>query len=388
MSEGPITEPTDAGVPLDALTAYLRATGWTLVDQDGRTALWTRPDHDDIRVVTPVRVTLDYADRVSDAAAALSQVEQRGVLDVLADIASGAGADTLLIRLTPRAPTGEAPLPFAHEALGALRQFVVGSASGVESSALVLPPRPATRAIAYADKVTMSTSPGSFVVRLVMPLVDAFDGPSAEAPDVLIDLPSIPFGRRVTMRMRKATERALQLADAVNAGDEHLEAFGRQVRGAPNATELAALAALGVEGDERDRVRLHFGLSPLARPAKNEPPRAFTITPAQQRALADAADHLRVKQPRPDVTFVGKVIRLAREEHQGPGFVWVGAVLDDTGKERHIQLELTNEDYMEAIRAHWEGLFVRARGDINRRGNWSVLTPVRTFEILGSLLDE
>ena len=108
-------------VSLPALTAYLRGSGWSLRDEDGRTSLWRRLDakseRGDVRVVLPAREDFaDYEERLTEALRALSFVEQRAPKEVLDDIAYGA-ADNVSVRLTPNAPSGEAPLGLAQVAI-------------------------------------------------------------------------------------------------------------------------------------------------------------------------------------------------------------------------------------------------------------------------------
>ncbi|MFG2091449.1 MULTISPECIES: hypothetical protein [unclassified Spirillospora] len=101
---------------LAALTGYLLASGWTSEDDDGRTSLWRlrrTEAHESIRIVLPVtRDVIDYVERVSDALDTLSFVEQRLPREIADDMLFG-GADNVAVRLTPDAPTGEAPLTLA-----------------------------------------------------------------------------------------------------------------------------------------------------------------------------------------------------------------------------------------------------------------------------------
>jgi hypothetical protein len=86
--------------------------------------------------------------------------------------------------------------------------------------------------------------------------------------------------------MLNSAQAAQNLADQVSAGDRPLRAFGEDpVRPAANATELAALKALG--GQDYDLYQLRFTQSPLVgRPVD---PVVLRITPGQQRILGEAA---------------------------------------------------------------------------------------------------
>lgn len=255
-----------ARVHLGGLRTYLQNCGWTLVDDDGHSSLWRPPPgrSEDLRVVLPATESVvDYADRVLEALRTLSFAERRAPEDVLSDIQYGS-ADTIAIRLTSDAPPGQTSLAIAHSAIVALRNFVVGSAAALDVEKLVLPSRRPLRAEAYADQTRLSTAGGSFVINLSLPLSDDSTLASMESDTVqepLIDVPSQPYGRRVGLRMLAAAERGVSVARRVGAGDLPIRSFGALEPNAPNATELAALAALG--GPERVRYRLRFMPSPL-----------------------------------------------------------------------------------------------------------------------------
>lgn len=197
----------------------------------------------------------------------------------------------------------------------------------------------------------------------------------------MFDIAEPPFGRRVTDRMASAARSAQSLADAVNAGDQPLRAFGLPGPEAANATELEALSGLG--GPERGSYRLRFAQSPLA--ARSRDALVLQVTPGQQRIMAEAAVYLRTQQPRDDVTVEGTVVRLSRDRHYGPGVVVVEGVADDSGAVRRFYLELAETNYTEAFLAHGQGLRVLARGNLDTRGSYKWLRPVRSFAVLPEL---
>jgi len=197
--------------------------------------------------------------------------------------------------------------------VSALHSFVVGSAAAIESNKLILPSHRPSWAESYADKVMLSTQPGSFILNLALPLVAdigneaSTDGSSNE--QLVFQLPPQPFGRRVSTRMLKSAQAAQKLADEVSAGDRPLRAFGDDpARPASNATELAALRALG--GPEYDLYQLRFTQSPLA--GQPSDPVVLRVTPGQQRILGEAADFLRTRQPRTGVSALSVLLSSVR----------------------------------------------------------------------------
>jgi hypothetical protein len=182
--------------------------------------------------------------------------------------------------------------------------------------------------------------------------------------------------------MLKSAQAAQKLADQVSAGDRPLRAFGEDPgRPAANATELAALKALG--GPDYDLYQLRFTQSPLIGQATE--PVVLRITPGQQRILGEAADFLRTRQPRAGVTVQGLVVRLHRSGAFGPGQVVIEGIDDDSGATRRYRLELTEEDYHDAVRAHRNGLQVSVTGDREERGTHLHLRRLTSFSVIPGL---
>jgi hypothetical protein len=376
---------------LQSLRDYLGGAGWQHIDDDQRTSLW-RLDDTDVDLVLPlIQSVTDYQDLVEAVLRALSHVERRLPAEIISDMTFG-GADTLAVRLTPEAPPGEAPLELACAAVEGLRSLVVASASALMTDSLVLPQRRPARAEAYARQARISTQSGSFILSLALPLHDTYGDPATQDEDgeepALIRRsvlpPSSPFGRRVTDRLAKSAVAAAELADLVNAGTKPVSAFGENRPHAPNATALAALAALG--GPDRELYELRIARSPLAG-AHREPTRA-SISPGRQRVFAEASEFLRTKQPRAGVTVYGLVVRLARARSTGPGEVVIHGQDDDSGSSRRFHVELAESDYTRAVEAHKRGLQVNARGDLEVRGTRLSLRRLSSFDVLPSLDDD
>lgn len=375
---------------LTAFAEYLRSAGWTLEDDDGRSTLW-RPESGDVesdmRVVLPSgQEVKDYSERILEALRTVAFIEQRLPREIAADMRYG-GADSVSVRLTPDAPSGEAPLSVAYTALTALRSYVVASAAALDNKDLVLPPRHPQRAESYASQTRISTHSGSFVLSLSLPLQNINDDIQAESrtgQGMLVGFSDPPFGRRVTNRMFSAAERAQWLARAVSEGERPLSSFGQTDDINANATELEALGSLG--GTDQDVYQIRFAQSPLLADAHE--PRRLRITPGQQRILREAADFLRTKQPRSNVTVIGLVVRLFREGKVGQGEVVIQGIDDDTRQVRRVRVELSESDYNLAVRAHGTGLQVAAAGDLDIRGTRRSLRHLSSFSVMSGLEED
>jgi hypothetical protein len=376
---------------LAELRNYLVHAGWSQVDEDLRTTLW-KPKaaelEESLGIVLPIsQESTDYESRILQALQVIAYSEQRAEAEILKDIDTG-GADGLSIRLTPKLPEGQAPLPLAEAALSAARTLIVGAASALEVKALVLPRRRPHRAEAYLGQVRVSTHPGSFVFDFALPLAHAeIEGSQDDVPmaiPVLIEIKGDPYGRRVTSRLIAVTKRAIRLATDVGNGDRSIDAFAQPGKWTPNATELDALAALG--GPTNERYQIRFAQSRLA-PNRTDPV-ILSVTPAEQRTMHDASEFLRTTQPRAGVTLTGLVVRLSSPDLAGGGEVTIMAINDDSGVPRRFSLHLEQPHYGEAVRAHGAGLEVQVRGDLKMAGTRGTVTNLSSFAIIEGLDDE
>jgi hypothetical protein len=374
------------------LLAHLQRTGWSLADDDGRTSLWRLDQSTEpLVVVLPANNSGDRElDRIHDALRVVAYSEGRTVPELLSDLSFKGGADTVAIRFTPEnAPTGKAPLSVARAAIDAVHDLVIGSASALENTSLVLPSRRPVRAESYADHSLVSTTEGSFVVELVLPLVEPWGDEAAGQVDVdykskelLLDVPISPYGRRVATRMKTVVQRSIDLASAVGSGKRPIRDFANPAVTTGNATELAALAGLG--GPEHERYEVRFSQAPSATD-RSQVPLRLAVTPAQQRVMEDAADYLRTKQPRSGATVTGLVVRLFRDGKIGSGEVVVQGESDDSRSSRRYRMSLSERDYAEAVRAHSEGLRVVATGDLEFAGTRANLRRLNRFAVIDTL---
>jgi hypothetical protein len=371
------------------IAPYLRSTGWLQIQTRERFDVWARPRRDDtLRVVLPKDATAeDFAQRNVEALMVLAFAEDRTLPEVLADVEAG-GADVISVRLDTSAPSGQAPLAVAEEAVSALKAFVVGAAAGLEVGTAVLPPR-RPRAERYAARARLSTGVGSFILTVAMPLYEG--RPEADlaagqtAMDEFLEVPAVPYGRQVAARMRSVTESAVGLARQVYEGSDDVTAFDTDPGTTGNATELEALARLG--GGLVHEYRIRFTSSPVV-PATLPEPAIVTVTPREQQVLGQAAELLRERKPKDDVTVVGTVVRLARDAGLGPGEVVVRGVELGTGGAHRYRAYLSEDQYRQAILAHERGLQVAVRGSLVVRGTFLILEALRWFSVQQELPQE
>ena len=380
-------EPTDVARARDAdLSSYLERAGWTRGRRDDRVERWTvRHENETLRVVLPVlRDAADYEQVFYEALRVVAYAANKSVLEVLADVEYG-GADVVSVRLTPDAPTGQAPLTTAQIAVTALKAFVIGSAASLDASGAVLPPR-RLRAERYASQVRVSTSPGSFVLTLALPLYE--QTPRVEAADLQtamdesIEIQATPYGRQVAARMRSVAENAIVLSRKIAAGEEDITSFETDPAASGNATELEALAGLG--GRTQRQYQVRFATSPVV-PVRQAAPTLLAVEADAQEWFGKAARLLRERKPKDDVTVTGKVVRLAREGGLGPGEVVIRGLESGARNEHRYRVQLSDDQYRQALTAHGRTAEVSARGTLAIRGNFLIIESLRGFTVQEAL---
>lgn len=373
---------------LTELESYLSSAGWVLVSAD-RADVWMQGQrgHSEpqVQVSLPPRETVsDLDEQIEEAIRVIAYVEKRTFAETVNSMVDG-GADTLSVRLLPKLPSGVAPLSTLHETVTALRSLVIGSAAALSNRDLVLPARRAAQVESYASAAQVSTRPGSFILDVTLPL--ARDAASMELTpeEPLVDVPTRPYGRLVTERIRKTARNAVAVAHRVAVGEASIEQFARPDLELGNALELEALAQMG--GSLETPYQLRVSQSSLV--SRTSAPTLVSVTMAERERLAQAADFLRRTQPLKGVTLEGLVVRLYGPSGAfGPGDVTVRAVVDASGVLRSCLMSLSADDYAVALHAHGERLVVAVTGDLVTRGTRTRLQNVSGFRIIEQLTED
>jgi len=267
----------------------------------------------------------------------------------------------------------------------ALKTFVIGSAAGLDASGAVLPPR-RPRAERYASQVRVSTSPGSFVLTLALPLYE--QTPRVEAADLQtamdesIEIEATPFGRQVVARMRAVAANAVVLSRQIAEGQEDITSFETDPAASGNATELEALAGLG--GRTQQQYQVRFAASPVV-PGPQVAPIVLAVDATAQEWFGKAARLLRERKPKDDVTVTGRVVRLAREGGLGPGEIVIRGLESGARNEHRYRVQLSEDQYRQDLTAHGRTAEVSARGTLAIRGNFLMIESLRWFTVQEAL---
>ncbi|GAA0366009.1 hypothetical protein [Actinoallomurus spadix] len=350
---------------------YLRTSGWRPVgDLNGRATIWAL-EPDDLEVIVPVSSRFrDYPQRVNDLIRTLAEAESRPESQIIHSV-TASYVDRQYIRTFPDAPSGMISAADAAEAFQGVRELLIAAAYAEETQRgeLVLPRRKPKIVEEFPARTLVTTGPGSFVIatHIELPRNDTL-------------FPATPFERRALVKLR---EMLLSTQAAAAEADENadLSPFAERVDEGISKTLCRALARLG--GTDRDQpVEMRFAW------AEDEPTDLSTapirFEAEQITMLRHAADDLGRKETSEEAVLHGRIQGLRREGPDQPGWAVVrGQVSTKRGDlQRQVWVELPSDDYDRALRAHGQGLEVRAAGALRRTGRRTELRPVSLFRVL------
>jgi hypothetical protein len=367
------------------VSLYLRAKQWIPQLVPGGT-IWRRPHDRDSEVFIPASSAMKgYATFVADALDAISDSENRSEIEILRDI-SAASADVQYVRTKPEGEIGTTSLSDGVKSYEGLKQWLLSAAvcEASDKDYLVQPTRKPNKALEFLRKVRLVPAfPGSFVIAAQIPIVRQMSQQQAIFDDPRLAVMDQPFERRVSLRLHNATVAALSATQEILRGGRDIDAFKERSSSGVNANLCEALVSLGGEADIP--FELHFSWA-MSRPVEPRPP--IKVSTQEIEIIGEAARELRAEEPEEDVRIVGGVTRLHREGSLGPGEVSIAGVIegDTTERLRRVWLDLAEEDYSDATRAHRDGNTVAVRGNLVRRGNRYLLQAPSAFEVLAERL--
>lgn len=362
------------------ISLYLASRGWTPVDDVGGT-LWTSAD-DDFQVFVPKSTKMRGYDKyISDVLSTLSAAEDRSQAHINLEISSS-DADVQYVRTDADSDPGTTPIEEGVRAFESLRQWVLSSAVFVSSDSprLVQPSRKPMQALDFMRTVRLGpTLEGSYVLTAYIPVPPLIGQTAIELDDPQHHLVTQPFERRVSLNLRNATREALNAASEVIQRRESIDAFTRRASSGVNANTCEALA--GLSSDTSRDVAIDFSWA-LSRPV--EPSPTLYVTRDQRTVLREAAQELRAQAPEEDVTVAGAVVRLHRDNAYGPGEITIAGIVEGglNDRLRRVWVDLAEEDYSYATRAHDSGATVSVTGSLIKRGTRYLLQNPSNFNVI------
>ncbi len=354
------------------MEAYLRTLGWSRLRADERRSIWRH--HSGAHVFIPAQRLTDYPQLAHVAVAEIAHAEGKPEDDVISDLV-WRQYDKLYVRHS--SPSSSLSLEEAIEFHGALGDLIVAAArASLEPRASYAGRRP-SQVTAYIDRVRLIPSiPGSFVARALLPL-DTLTG----TPLPMVG-PGEPSVRHVSTTILKATEAAVESAQAVVAGAP-VTRWSEVVNDGVSANLCDALARLVyAEADTAAAVNLHIDWTWTA---PDDQMSAISIPSGLGPILQYASDFLRGGPQEHAIRITGLVTHLHREKAAGPGDITVRGYIEEWDvSSRSLRLELDERSYRHAIAAHDAGVTVRVTALVRRTARTLEVVRVIDLDLLGT----
>ena len=355
------------GVSPSALSAYARAAGWKKQEPYG--------DHSDIyvrrrapEIVIPRTAHLgDYADVVSRLIEIFAEAAETDTLSLYRDLVT-ADRDVVRVRAAPEGADGSVTLNDGVSLITGTRDMVLAAARSLREPRPLYHAGPNREARNYMRQVRLGqTEQGSYVVTLLTPVVPP---PMQQAAlfDSAADDP--PVERRVTRRLIEALTAAREATGRTSAGDA--DAFPKTVKRGASANLCDAVAML-IEPFGGIDVGVTWARTYPAETARE----TVRFGASDAPILREAARRFREWELRPDVSLIGRIQRLRREDRETEGTVTLRTYVE--GRVVSVTAVLDQPSYDRAIQAHRSGAVVVMTGDLERFGSrWRLRDPYIT----------
>lgn len=380
------TDVRGSRVEPDALMGYLRSRGWLPINEfpRGDMPASVLMGKDEAEGMVPLRAEAkDYAWLVARLVNVVARLEDRPAQQVLSDLGQYR-ADVVRLRRTGR---DDSSIPLA---VGASLFGVVHNLMAAASLAAASQPRPSysgrrpKQVTDFMQKALIGqTEPGSFVIRVVVPLPHQIRSPQK---DLFADSPAAtpdPFERRVTIRLMHAL-RAVRRALLSTMVENSLDPFQGEVEQGVSAELCRALSGIALDTESGGA---EFSVSwGMAIPRRASEPVFFKESDLS--VLRQAADYLAETEPRNDFELEGYITQLSRgtnvPENEG-GDITVAANVDD--RVRKVKVQLSPGLYRLACDAHRQEKKVSLTGELGKEGRQFRLVSARNFRVSPSADD-
>jgi hypothetical protein len=385
MSDEEIPQPA-------AVTAYLRARGWEVVETRQR-ATWARfrkhIANDEVGEVV-LEVPLlgqapDYPQRFRQFVDDLTLVERaegndRGPQSLAREIRTST-SDVIGIRLVGTLPHGRISVEGAYQAIHKTRDLLIAGACAHVEKRPVYSRKKFDRAVDYINRAQFAPpETGSFVMIIettVPPYLEARQLSLLEPVDETW-LQDEPFARGVGLTLARATSTARSLVDDLAVAASPDTAIIESVEEGVSSNLCDALAGL-VDPDLSHSLELRFRWAATRKP-RIEVPEKVVFDRAVSPYLSTMARTLRETIDIDEFELVGPIYKLTSLSPETGGEIHVSMV--EPWRNRKVKIWLDGTHYQRAAQAHTAGQWIAVEGMLTREGSTLTLKNSRNLRVL------
>ncbi|MHA6882916.1 hypothetical protein [Ralstonia pseudosolanacearum] len=360
----------DLEVSFDHLRAYLQHKQWF---EDGKirnvATIWHRQDNEDAEVVLPLSYVKDYWQRMRDALASIASFEERAVHEVLNEVKQ-LFANVITIRVV-HDDTNDGTIPINDGVLliAKARDLLSAAARSLYAKRKQFTRGAPKEATEYLETLLLGqTEVGSYVVNVIAPVQTVEVGPEMVA--------TIPLAQAITSNLVTGLS-ALEKATATYEEKGDLSAFDEAVLAGASSNMCDAL--LGFSGEKHNRT---FEITVTAAPSPlfETKPTKFVFDGKHVEVLEKATGYYKGDYILPKRRLTGYITKLSRPKDETSGTITIDSTVSDV--ERKVQVELTGDDYHQAVIAHDNSKMVRVEGDVHIKSKSAQLLNPKNFGVI------
>ncbi len=357
-------------VSADQLGVYLQHNQWF---EDGKlrsvATIWHRHDNEEAEVVLPYSSVKDYRQRMRDALASVASIEGREVFEVLAEV-KRLFANVITIRVIHDDTTdGTIPINDGVLLIAKAKELVSAAARSLYAKKKQFTRGAPKEAKEYLDTLLLGqTEVGSYVVNVIAPVQPLVTASANTA--------EIPLAQAITSNLVAGLS-ALESASARYEDGGNFDVFDDAVLAGASSNMCDAL--LGFSGAERNRA-FEITVKQASTPLFESMPSRFVFDGNHVKALEKATDYYKGDYVLPDRMLTGHITKLSRPKEETSGVVTIESFFGEV--ERKVQVELTGDEYHQAVVAHDTGKLVRIEGDVHVKSKSAQLLNPKNFGVI------
>jgi hypothetical protein len=356
------------------LEMYLLSSGWIeTCSISDKAKVWHRPEkkHFDLEILQPINQCLkDYSQRLYEVIRSLSEYENRSALKIINDV-NNVDSDVVKIRvISPDVNGGAIPIDDGVLLFEKAKELLVSSTLSTFKKKRFFSGSWPVVVKEFMNTLRFGqTERGSYVVNVIAPVSDFSEKEFPEADCSITRSISNNLARSLG-----ATMIALEKYEKTN----NLISFEGAISSGVSANLCDAIIGMSGASKSRD-VEISIELAASEKDSQ-EILRKHRFTSSHIPILSTASEYYKGNFVIKNYEASGLVIRMDHEPAEDFGVIRVTSAVNGTDKNISIQLSL--DDYWEAVKAHRPGYQVACQGDLHVTPRSAFLVGPRKFRVI------
>ena len=358
-----------------SLIGYLRAKGWRQYSTvSGKNAVWIHTDPEAEVVIPFRREAVDFLVHMRNLLSELEIVEERSQLDIIRDLLNS-GFD--VIRFAARSTNtsdGTICINDGVKLFNEAKNILLAAACSAVNPRSVFHARKPQQANDYIENARLGqTEHGSYVLTLLSPVA-----PQLQPYSETNLFPEDPFERRVVKTLSSGIQSAISAAESsILSIDNTFSPFADAVQLGVSANLCESLVGF-FEIQNSHEIEVSFGWA-QNRPLPTNVHSRILISNDIIPTITEAARIFRQTDTLLDYPLRGPVIKLERQDGHSDGHVTIMTIVEDMM--RKVTLQLPEDEYELATKAHQNYQSVQVRGNLSKVGRLYQLKSPTSFSI-------